>query len=252
MRKREQRMLIDGPTLIQRAIDAGIACEEIFVDQAWLEGVDAEGIAPMEAWLQACPSTRVLALPTQLLGKIQYGDRTEQAIAVACLPDTGIERVGVRFPSREPDVFLVLDRIEKPGNLGAMFRSADAAGISGVLLSDPVCEPWNPNAIRASLGAIFSVPSAVGTAMQIQAWLEARGAQIYTARAEGGTDYAAVNYPQRMAIVVGSEAHGLDARWTGESIGAIHIPMHGRIDSLNASVSAAVLLFEAVRQLRHP
>jgi TrmH family RNA methyltransferase len=143
---------------------------------------------------------------------------------------------------------LVLDRLEKPGNLGAAMRTADAAGVTAVLLSDPTSEAWNPNAIRASLGAIFTVPLAIDSWSHVYRWLKDRRAKVYAARTENGQTYTQIRFPEKLAIVIGSEAHGLQQRWQSQDISSVHIPMFGQIDSLNASVTGSILLFEVVRQ----
>ena len=138
-----------------------------------------------------------------------------------------------------------LDRLEKESRTFTNFF------VSPVLLSDPVCEIWNPNAIRSSLGAIFRVPIGVGREPEIRAWLEGRGVSIFAARADAGIDYSVVAYPNRTALVVGSEAFGLEDRWSDSGVSSVHIPMGGVIDSLNASVSGSILVFEVIRQWRH-
>jgi TrmH family RNA methyltransferase len=251
-RRSEGRALIDGAGLIDRASRAEIVCEEFFVRQSWLEGLQAEGLDRLQTWLQHSPEARVYAVSPTALAKLQYGQRDEDAIAIAIPPDTQLSTASLRIPARSRELFLVLDRLEKPGNLGAILRSADAAGVAGVLVSDPICEIWNPNAIRSSVGTLFTVPLVVGTAAELSPWLRARQVEIFAARTESGIDYASIAYPDRVAIVVGNEAHGLGERWSTGKITDISIPMRGTADSLNASVCAAILLFEVARQALHP
>jgi len=252
VRKAEGRMLIDGPSTILRALHSGIVCEEFLVRQSWLEGFEAEGLDRLRTWLDLAPQARVLAVGPAAFAKLQYGQRDEDAVAIAIPPDTRYESVSLRIPHRPRELFLVLDRLEKPGNLGAMLRSADGAGVCAVLVSDPICEIWNPNAIRSSLGAIFSVPLIIDRAEALALWLQTRDVKIFAARTDSGIDYAAVSYPERVAIVVGNEAHGLGDRWSEAGITNISIPMLGQSDSLNASVCGAILLFEVARQARSP
>lgn len=184
--------------------------------------------------------------------RLQYGDRDLQAIAVALMPSTSLESLSDRLsPSArgpERELYLVLDRFEKPGNLGAALRTADAAGATAVLVSDPICEIWNPNAIRASLGAMFTVPIAVSSSVDLRKWLRERSICCYAARTENGSDYSQVHFARKSAIIIGSEAYGLEDRWKSEEITPVHIPMYGKIDSLNASVTCSILLFELIRQ----
>jgi RNA methyltransferase, TrmH family len=138
--------------------------------------------------------------------------------------------------------------MEKPGNLGAALRTADASGVDAVLLSDPICDAFNPNAIRSSLGAIFTVPTAFGTSQAVDAWLQQQRCSVFTARVEGAIPYSSASFDGPAAIVIGNEADGLQDRWSQSRFQGVSIPMMGKIDSLNASVSTAILLFEAVRQ----
>lgn len=251
-RRREERILIDGSSIVQHAIDGGIEVVELFVAEKAFQGPIQSRVA---AWLSTHPEWRMTVLAGGAMERLQYGDRQVDVIAVAIAPTVEMgglaQRLAARVarePERSSELVVVLDRIEKPGNLGAILRTADAAGVSAVLMSDPVSEIWNPNAIRSSLGALFRVPLGVGTEQEIAGWLAKRGVSIFAARADGGREYDQVSYPARTAIVIGSEALGLEDRWRGSHIASIHIPMRGVVDSLNASVSGSILMFEVARQ----
>ena len=265
-RRRESRILIDGSKNIAIALRSGIRCTDIFICQrAWetsdpalreifphtepgLDRRDSRGDSVDDS-IQAVRWTRLTEQPMQ---KLQYGDRELQAIAVAVMPSTSLEsladRLGPSARGPERELYLVLDRFEKPGNLGAALRTADAAGATAVLVSDPISEVWNPNAIRASLGAMFTVPIAVASSAELRKWLCERSICCYAARTENGSDYSQVRFAKKSAIIIGSEAYGLEDRWKSEEITPIHIPMYGKIDSLNASVTCSILLFELIRQ----
>ena len=120
---------------------------------------------------------------------------------------------------------VVLEGVEKPGNLGAVLRSADAAGVSAVIMADPCCDPFNPNAIRASLGTIFTTPVASARADETVAWLALRGLNVYAARIDGAVPYTAVDYRRPAAVVLGSEARGLSDAWTTELVTPISLPI---------------------------
>ncbi len=269
-RRREGRILIDGVKNIAIALRSGIRCTDIFICQkAWEESNRAlrEILPQTEPGLdrreslhdsngdsigdsnQAIRWARLTEVPMQ---RLQYGDRDLQAIAVALMPSTSLESLSDRLsPSArgpERELYLVLDRFEKPGNLGAALRTADAAGATAVLVSDPISEIWNPNAIRASLGAMFTVPIAVSSSVDLRKWLGERSICCYAARTENGSDYSQVHFARKSAIIIGSEAYGLEDRWKSEEITPVHIPMYGKIDSLNASVTCSILLFELIRQ----
>lgn len=272
-RKREGCIVIDGASNIEHAIAGGVECVELFLAERLelfldeSENAADSGNASRQRqpaasnayeWRKRFPGLKITLLGPQAMSKLQYGDRDVGEIAVAKMPDTSIEALNQRIADRPmvaapnaPQLFLVLDRMEKPGNLGAILRTADAAGATAVLLSDPVCEIWNPNAIRSSLGAIFRVPIGVGTESAIREWLDGRGVALFAARADAGIDYSGVPYPNRTALVVGSEAFGLENRWSESGVTSVHIPMGGVIDSLNASVSGSILVFEVIRQWRN-
>jgi len=148
----------------------------------------------------------------------------------------------------EQPLVVVLERVEKPGNLGAILRSADAAGVDAVIVCDPLTDLYNPNLIRSSVGGIFSVPCVACTSDECIAFLKQRGIQILTAQLQDSSLYYDTDMRRPTAIVMGTEATGLTDQWRKVADAHIRIPMLGRIDSLNVSVSAAILMYEAVRQ----
>jgi len=145
-------------------------------------------------------------------------------------------------------LIVVVESLEKPGNLGAIMRTADAVGASAVIAADPRTDVFNPNAIRASVGTIFSVPLAVATASQVLDWLVGHGVTAVAARVDAPQAYGDVDLGGPIAIVLGSEAGGLTSTWNDPRVRPVRIPMLGAADSLNVSVAAAILLFEARRQ----
>ena len=145
-------------------------------------------------------------------------------------------------------LIMVLEGVEKPGNLGAVLRSADAAGADAVIVCDPLTDLWNPNLIRASIGAVFTVPTVCCSSAEAIAWLKAHGIRILTAQLQDSSVYYDADMTGPTAIVMGTEATGLTDPWRQAADAHVLIPMLGRLDSLNVSVSAAILLYEAVRQ----
>ncbi|MDY5036437.1 MAG: RNA methyltransferase, partial [Prevotella sp.] len=142
----------------------------------------------------------------------------------------------------------ILESVEKPGNLGAVLRSADAAGVDAVIVCDPLTDIYNPNLIRASLGAVFTVPCVTCSSSECISFLKANGIQILTAQLQDSSLYYDTDMRRPTAIVFGTEATGLSQIWRDAADAHIRIPMLGELDSLNVSVSAAILMFEAVRQ----
>jgi TrmH family RNA methyltransferase len=145
-------------------------------------------------------------------------------------------------------LILVTEAVEKPGNIGAILRTADAAKVDAVLVCDPLCDLYNPNLIRASLGALFANQVVVCNSTDAFTWLQQKGLSIYAATLQDSTFYHQQNYTAGCAIVVGSEANGLSPIWRNAACKAVNIPMRGSVDSLNVSVSAAIIVFEAIRQ----
>ena len=190
------------------------------------------------------PRLGVVQIPAFLYEKVAYRGSTEGIIAEVHSVPRALEdlRLG------ESPLVMVLESVEKPGNLGAVLRSADAAGADAVIVCDPLTDIWNPNLIRSSVGAVFSVPVAVCTSADAIAFLKERGIRILTAQLQDSEWYYDTDMTGATALVMGTESTGLTQAWRDSADAHIKIPMLGRLDSLNVSVSAAVLLYEAVRQ----
>ena len=187
---------------------------------------------------------QIVEVPRVLYEKIAYRGGTEGMIAEVKVRERSLEGLEMR----ENPLVVVLEGVEKPGNLGAVLRSADAAGADAVLICDPLTDLYNPNLIRASIGAVFTVPVACCSSGEAIAWLKNNRIKIYTAQLQDSSWYYDTDMRGGTAIVIGTEATGLTDAWREAADAHIRIPMLGELDSLNASVSAAILLFEAVRQ----
>ena len=183
-------------------------------------------------------------IPQHLYDKVAYRGGTEGVIAELHCKEMSLEALQVK----ENPLVVVLEAVEKPGNLGAVLRSADAAGADAVIVCDPLTDMYNPNLIRSSIGAIFTVPVATATSEETIKWLKDKGIKIYTAQLQDSEWYYDTDMKGGTAIVMGTEATGLTDAWRKAADAHIKITMLGRLDSLNVSVSAAILLFEAVRQ----
>lgn len=208
-----------------------------------IEGKD--GLDALVAKAEALnPRLGVVQIPAFLYEKVAYRGSTEGIIAEVHSVPRSLEdlRLG------ESPLVMVLESVEKPGNLGAVLRSADAAGADAVIVCDPLTDLWNPNLIRSSVGAVFSVPVAVCTSTDAIAFLKKRGIRILTAQLQDSEWYYDTDMTGATALVMGTESTGLTQAWRDSADAHIKIPMLGRLDSLNVSVSAAVLLYEAVRQ----
>ena len=241
-RREQGRFLVDGAREIGRALDAGLALVE-----AWL-APDRLSDEASRALLPRLHAARVELIETtpELMARIAYGERDEGLVVVVEAPPTDLDRLAL-----PPDALVsVVEGIEKPGNLGALLRSADGAGVDAVIVADPISDTWNPNAIRASVGTIFSLPLAVAAAVQALAFLRGKGIAVVAARVDASAEYDAIDLTGPVALVVGSEDAGLGPTWSGPDVAAVRIPMLGVADSLNVSASAAVLFYEARRQRR--
>jgi len=180
----------------------------------------------------------------EVYDKVAYRGSTEGIIAEVRPRQLTLE--GLSLP--EHPLLLVVEAVEKPGNLGAMLRSADAAPADALLVCDPLTDLYNPNVIRSSIGAVFTVPTVACSSADCIQFLKAHNIQILTAQLQDSHPYYATDMRHGTAIVMGTESTGLTERWRAAADAHIRIPMRGRLDSLNVSVSAAILLFEAVRQ----
>lgn len=239
-RSEQNRIIIDGAREIARAVAGGVQLDELFICEEFCHSDEARGL------LDRIDSIAAMQLPVSpaVFDKLAYGARQEGLIATAHAPERSLDELGL--PSAA--CVAVLEGVEKPGNVGAVLRSADAAGIAALIVADGATDLYNPNAIRASLGAIFTVPVVAATSAETIAWLRAQQLPMVAARVDGARYYHEVDFTRGAAIILGSEAEGLTSVWSGDDIEPIKLPMLGVVDSLNVSVTAGVLFYEAWRQ----
>ena len=230
LRRETGLFVVEGRRELEHCAEAGFEVETVFVCRDIFPG---EVSAP-----------QVFELSKELYAKVAYREGTEGVMAIVKSRELGLEDLQL---GPKPLV-MVLEGVEKPGNLGAVLRSADAAGADAVIVCDPLTDLWNPNLIRASIGAVFTVPTVCCSSADAIAWLKARGIRILTAQLQDSSAYYDCDMTGPTAIVMGTEATGLTEPWRQAADAHVLIPMLGRLDSLNVSVSAAILLYEAVRQ----
>lgn len=243
-RVRTGRLLVDGAREVARALDAGVTLVEAFVAAGPAPDPDVAAVAARAAAL----GVPLVPIAPDLLARLAYGERASGIVAVATAPGTSLSALGL--PDVAPLVG-VLEDVEKPGNLGAVCRSADGAGLDALIAargSAAAADPWNPNAVRASLGTVFTLPMAAAATADVLAWLRDRGLRVVAARVDGSVDYTDADLTGPVALVLGSEAHGLTAAWSATDVIAVRLPMRGRVDSLNVAAAAAILFYEARRQ----
>ncbi len=239
-RRKQGRMLIDGAREIRRAIEGRVELLELFVCESLCHSRDCTQLLEQLATLPV----RQSQVAPSVFEKLAFGDRAEGVLGIAKMPVRKLTDLAL---AAKPLV-AVLEGTEKPGNIGAVVRSAEAAGVSALIAADPRTDLFNPNTIRASLGAIFTVPVCCAAAADVRDWLVGQRIGIFAARVDAKTLYTEADFKQRAAIVLGSEAEGLSSIWSGPNVTPIRLPMRGRSDSLNVSATAAVLFYEALRQ----
>jgi len=239
-RQQQQRFTIDGQREIQRALQCHWDFPEFYVCPSRCNQRDQ----------QLCNDllrhgAEQITVTPEVMDKIAYGQRTLPLVAVA----------GTRTPPpldsldlSANSLILVLEGIEKPGNLGAITRAADAGGATAVILADSICDIFNPNAIRASAGALFQLPILQQRSIEIQRWLQTNQFQTFSTRVDGAQNYSNVDLTGRTCIVLGTEATGLSDQWNHSNSTEIALPMLGAGDSLNVSTTAAILIYESLRQ----
>ena len=240
LRREEGLFVVEGQREIEHCMACGYEITEVFtVDSLQLTGDS----------LQFAGDYPVTTVTTQVYEKMAYRGSTEGIIAIARCKEHNLSNLSIQSLQNNPSpLYIVLERVEKPGNLGAILRTAEAAGVDAVIICDPLTDLYNPNLIRASIGGVFNVPTAVCTSEECIAFLKQHHIRILTAQLQDSHLYYDTDMRQATAIVMGTEATGLTNQWREAADAHIRIPMLGTCDSLNVSVSAAILMFEAVRQ----
>ncbi len=239
-RSKQERFLIDGAREIARAIDGQVRLADVFVCEPLCQSDECRRLLTL---LDKSDATTWHVTP-EVFGRLAFGERQEGVVAVAQTPDRTIDQLQVA----DGALVAVVCGLEKPGNVGAVLRSADGAGVAAVIVADPHTDLYNPNCIRASLGAIFAEQVCEASAEQTLAWLRDRRYKIFAAQLDATRAYTDADYTGNAAIVLGSEATGLSRTWPSDSVTPIKLPMRGAADSLNVSATAAVLFYEALRQ----
>ena len=239
-------MIVEEPLVIRRGLDAGIAVREVYFCPDHLDDADRE----LLAGLRSQPGADLFALTDPVMAKIAYRDRPQGLLVVAVRPRTALD--DLPLPEGVPPLLVMLEAVEKPGNLGAVQRVADGAGADGVIVCGGGVDPWNPNVLRASRGACFSLPTVEAGADEAVGWLRARGIRLVATSPDAGSVHHGVDLTGPVAILLGTEHDGLSGALLNAADVTVGIPMRGAGDSLNVSTSAAILLYEALRQRTVP
>lgn len=255
LRREKGLFVVEGLREVERCVESGFRLRSVFYCPSVCRHISFPSCDSFRRGYVPTPSegVRVFEVSEAVYGKMAYRGGTEGILAVVygSARDRSLEALDRALsPDTSAPLIVVIESVEKPGNLGAMLRSADASGVSAVLVCDPHTDLYNPNLIRASLGGVFTRNIAVCSSEEAIAWLKARGISILTAQLQDSELYYDTDMTRPTALVFGTEADGLTDIWRRAADAHIRIPMLGRIDSLNVSASMAVLCYEALRQ-RH-
>lgn len=234
-------MIIEGDKELSLALEHGVELTAIYSCPDFFGSLDQDLLGRCQA--SGCPSIEVEPRPFE---KMAYRARPAGILVLAKTPDLKLDGFRERLP--ENPFLLVVEALEKPGNLGTIMRSADGAGVDGVIICEGVTDVFNPNVIRSSLGTIFSSPIARATTVEALDWLRTQGVRLVAATPEASAVYSEVELRPPCAIAVGSEKDGLSQAWIEAADHRVRIPMAGSADSLNAAQAATLMMYEVVRQ----
>lgn len=240
-RKSSGLTIVDGPREVLRALESGIKFQEFYVCPELFGSGEEE--KQLETKLSGV-KVPVYEVTKPVFAKIAYGDREEGVLGICQTPRRSL----ADFQLGADPLVVVIERVEKPGNLGAILRTCDAAGVDGVFVCDSKTDLYNPNVIRASVGTIFTVNTVVCSSDEALRFLKNQRVKVYAASPQAQTVYIQMDLTGAVAFVLGGEQEGLSDFWEKNADARVKIPMHGRADSLNVSTSAAILIYEALRQ----
>jgi TrmH family RNA methyltransferase len=237
-RKAQHRIVIEGLREIRLAIMGGFCITDLLYAPGLVSEVELNSLITPDHRFD------LTEVSTDVFNRMAY--RTDSGGVIALAEPKRLTFGDLQL--RPNPLMLVLETVEKPGNLGALLRTADAAGLDAVIICDPQTDIYNPNAIRSGIGCIFTMPVVTASSQEAISWLRASGIRMFGTALTATHHYHEADFNQPAAIVMGSEANGLSSTWLEESDDLIKIPMMGKIDSMNVSASAAIVVFEALRQ----
>jgi TrmH family RNA methyltransferase len=232
--------LVEGYREIRRALDKAVPLAELYFSPEWFLGENEPALIEQAR----AAGAQVFELTKDTFAKVAYRERPDGLLAVAPQWRRGLD--DLKLPASP--LLLVVEAIEKPGNLGTILRGADAAGCDAVIVCDPVTDIFNPNVVRASTGVLFSVPLVVEASARVQAWLKEKHIRTIATTPAAETLYTAADLRGPLAVIMGSEQYGLSEFWLQHADLPVRIPMAGQADSLNVAMATIITLFEAVRQ----
>jgi TrmH family RNA methyltransferase len=237
-RKDQNRIVIEGIREIRLALASGFTITDLFYTPALVTDHDLRSLTIQDKQIE------LTEVSTEVFNRMAY--RNDSGGLIALAEPRRLQFADLKL--RECPLLLVLETVEKPGNLGALLRTADAANLDAVIICDPQTDIYNPNAIRSSIGCIFTMPVVTASSEDAIAWMRSIGIKMFGTALTATHHYHETDFNQPAAIVMGSEANGLSSTWLEGADDLIKIPMLGKIDSMNVSASAAIVIFEAMRQ----
>ncbi|MGB3592416.1 MAG: RNA methyltransferase [Nonlabens sp.] len=243
-RKQEGLFMVEGRREVELALKSGFQFTKLLFCP---EIIGSSHAIDIDTWLNEIgenQNTELIEVSKEVYEKLAYRGGTEGAIAFAKAKSHQLSNLNLK----DKPLVLVAEAIEKPGNLGALLRTADAAGVDALILSDSIVDLYNPNVVRSSVGGVFTVPIATASSYETITFLKNNQIAIYAATLQDSTPYTKHKFTEASSIVVGAESSGVSSAIRQAANANILIPMRGAIDSMNVSVSASILIFEAVRQ----
>jgi TrmH family RNA methyltransferase len=235
-RRKQGVFLVEGQREIQLAIRGGYELQTLLF---------CEAICSENCTKYTTENTQIIEISLEVYQKLAYRKTTEGILAIVKTKELALNKL--HFKNKNP-LILIAEAPEKPGNIGALLRSADAANLDGFIIANPKTDLYNPNIIRSSVGCLFTNNIATGSTQEIIDFLAQQNIQLFSAILQESKPYHSQDFTKPTAIAVGTEATGLSEMWRTQSTQNIHIPMQGAIDSMNVSVAAGILIFEAKRQ----
>ena len=246
-RKSEKCVLVEGYREVMHAFDS-IIDNIVSVQVFYCKDLLQKYCKDIDKFLSNLPKgADVYLLSDKVFSKVSYGDRQEGLIVVFKLKNF-ISNIKSYKEEKQNPFYLICENIEKPGNLGAILRVCDAVSVDMVILTDTVLDIYNPNVIRTSIGSVFTVPIACGSNDEVYKFLKDNNIKVYSITPEARNNYVDQDFTGPIACIVGSEHKGISTFWKKSSDISLSIPMKGKMDSLNVSMSAGVLLYEVLRQ----
>jgi TrmH family RNA methyltransferase len=237
--RREQGVfIVEGVKEVEKAFESGYEIDSLYFCNDIVDPQKVKEIFRFEL-----PSN-TFEVSRDVYNRVAYRENSGGIIVLAKPKKHSLDQISL--PSNP--LILVIEGVEKPGNIGAIYRTADAAGVSAIVICDPGTDFYNPNAVRSSLGCIFTIPTAICQSIKAIEWLKSNSVKIYTSHLQAALPYHTVDFTKPSAIVMGTEATGVTDMWVKEADANIIIPMRGLADSMNVSTATAVLVFEACRQ----